>query len=74
MSICGGQDKPCATCALAGGCLAGLRDDDYIPARKEQVIERLDAGRYTDYHRAMKEYLLRNYLYNYDTKQQITFK
>lgn len=72
--MCGGYDKPCATCLYGGGgCLAGMRDDYYVPAEKEDVIERLDEGKFARYQREMKEFLVRNYLYNYDTKQQITF-
>ena len=48
----------CYSCALAGGCLAGHDDDDYTPATKEQVIERLDNNEYSRYRDRMINYLV----------------
>lgn len=61
----------CAICALAGGCLAGMRDDDFVIASKEQLIERLDSNRYERDRKKMKETLIREYLYDYDKRQDI---
>ena len=36
----------CCICSAGGGCLAGIGDNDYSPATKEQVIERLDNNKY----------------------------
>ncbi len=36
----------CCICACGGGCLAGHGDDDFSPATNEQIIERLDNGRF----------------------------
>ena len=36
--MCGGKNKPCATCALGiGGCLTSMHEDNYCPASIEQV-------------------------------------
>lgn len=42
-SDCSGE---CAVCGCAGSCLAGHGDDDFYPATKKQLIERLDQGEY----------------------------
>lgn len=49
----------CAICALSGGCLASMRDDDFIIASKEQLIERLDNHEYEGYRKQMKETLIK---------------
>ena len=64
----------CEICALAGGCLAGMRDDDFVLASKEQIIERLDKNEYERYRKKMKETLIKEYLYNYDDRQHIVIK
>lgn len=61
----------CAICALSGGCLAGMRDDDFIIASKEQLIERLDNHEYERHRKRMKETLIKEYLYDYDKRQHI---
>ena len=61
----------CAICALSGGCFAGMRDDDFIIASKEQLIERLDNHEYERYRKQMKETLIKEYLYDYDKRQHI---
>ena len=36
--MCGGKEKPCATCALGGGgCLTAMYEDNYCPASITQV-------------------------------------
>ena len=43
--MCGGRDKPCATCALGGGgCLTAMYEDNYCPASISQVEKRLANG------------------------------
>lgn len=64
----------CEICALAGGCLAGHYDDDFVLASKEQIIERLDNHKYENYRKKMKETLIREYLYDYDKHQSIVIK
>lgn len=53
-SDCSGE---CCVCACGGGCLAGHGDDDFYPATKEQVIDRLDKAQYKDYKDYMIGYL-----------------
>ena len=56
-SDCSGE---CCICACGGGgCLAGHGDDDFTPASKEQIIERLSKGEYKEYTLIMVEYLNR---------------
>lgn len=62
-SDCSGE---CCLCACAGHCLAGHGDDDFIPASKEQIIDRLDRGEWINYTHTMKYYLKDNFGYNYD--------
>ena len=64
----------CAICALAGGCLAGMRDNDFVVASKEQLIERLDNNEYERHRKKMKETLIREYLYDYDNRRDIVVK
>lgn len=59
----------CYSCALAGGCLAGHDDDDYTPATKEQVIERLDNNEYSRYRDRMINYLKYNFNYDYENSK-----
>ncbi len=44
--MCGTGDKVCGICGNAGGCLAAMHEDYYIPATKQQVEKRLQEGRY----------------------------
>lgn len=68
---CSGE---CAVCACAGFCLAGNGDDDFCPATKEQIIERLRAGLYSNYHGLMVDYLRTQYGYFFDPKDIGTLK
>lgn len=61
----------CEICALAGGCLAGMRDNYFVIASKEQLIERLDNNQYESYHKKIKETLIREYLFDYDNERYI---
>lgn len=65
-SQCSGE---CCVCRCGTACLAGHGDDDYIPARKEQVIDRLDKGMYPNYRKQMKEYLLERFSFNYEERE-----
>ena len=54
---CSGE---CCICAGGSGiCLAGHGDDDYWPASDEQIIERLNEGRYPEYRDMMIDELRR---------------
>lgn len=65
-SDCSGE---CCVCWCGDkGCIAGHGDDDYMPATKEQVIDRLDSGRYPRYREEMKEYLYRCFSFIYKEK------
>ena len=61
----------CEVCALAGHCLAGHYDDDFVLASKKQIIARLDNHEYESYRKKMKETLVREYLYDYDERQNL---
>lgn len=62
MSIC----FDCAICKLGNGCLAGRNDNDYQPATKKQVIERLDDGRFQRDRDKMIKYLKNKFNYEYN--------
>ena len=62
-SDCSGK---CCVCACGDFCLAGHGDDDYCPARKEQVIKRLDKGEFKADEQMMKSYLKNMFGYDYD--------
>lgn len=68
-SDCSGE---CCLCACGGGvgCLAGHGDDDFCPASKEQIIERLDKGQYKDYTLMMKNHLKHQFGYDYDSQKE----
>ena len=56
----------CETCACGDGyCLAGIGDNDYVPASVEQVIERLDNNKWSDRRDKMIQYLKENFNYDY---------
>lgn len=55
----------CEICAAGRFCLAGHGDNDYIPATKEQVIERLNNNKYYNYRENMIKYLKEKYSYDY---------
>lgn len=63
---CSGE---CCICTCGDGCLAGNGDDYSGYAEKEQVIRRLDNGRYRNYTKMMKQYLLNYFNYDYDLKK-----
>ena len=66
-SDCSGE---CCLCANGGGgCLAGHGDDEYWPANKEQIIERLDKGQFSDHTQTMKNYLKNRFKYDYDKER-----
>ena len=65
-SDCSGK---CCLCACGGGCLAGHGDDDFWPASKEQIIERLDKGQYKSYTQIMKDHLKYRFGYDYDKQK-----
>lgn len=62
---CGAGNRTCAICWMADGCLASRYDDYFIPAKKEQLIERLNNNKYPRYRDLMIETLLDNYNYDY---------
>ena len=61
-SDCSGE---CCLCGVGKGCLAGHGDDDFYPATKEQIIERLDKGRFPSYRQMMIDHLKRAFNYDY---------
>lgn len=62
-SDCSGE---CCVCNCAGHCLAGHGDDDYERATKDQLIERLNLGKYKGSENIMKYALMDWYKYDYD--------
>lgn len=67
-SPCGFDGKECAICGCGGGCVASMRDDYYYPATKEQIIQRLDEGKYPDYRQLMIDTLKNRFGYEYEPK------
>jgi hypothetical protein len=57
-SSCSGE---CAVCNAEGGCLAGHGDDDFSPATKEQLINRLNNNKYPSYRQLMIDTLKRSF-------------
>lgn len=55
--MCGTGYRTCGICANAGGCLAGMREDYFVPASKEKVKERIKNGSYNCDRKIMDEYL-----------------
>lgn len=53
-SKCSGE---CCVCMFDIGCVAGSGDDYFTPASKEQIIERLNKGKYPHYYDYMTSYL-----------------
>lgn len=53
-SDCSGE---CCVCSVGDYCLAGHGDDDYSPASKDQVIERLKNNEYPRYRQVMLDYI-----------------
>lgn len=59
----------CCVCALAGhGCLAGIGDDDFVAASKEEVIDRLNTGKFDWDKKKMIEFLKSEYGFDYLTE------
>lgn len=61
-SDCSGE---CCVCGCGDMCLAGHGDDDFFPASKEKIIDRLKKGEYPHYRKYMIDYLKENYEINY---------
>ena len=61
-SDCSGE---CCVCSSGGFCLAGHGDDDFSPASKEKIIERLDKAEYPRDKDYMIQYLAK-LGYHYD--------
>lgn len=56
--MCGGREKPCATCALGGGgCLTAMYEDNYYPASITQVEKRLQSNEYPNDKELMQKYI-----------------
>lgn len=65
--MCGSDNKLCATCYCGDEwCLAAVREDYWMPATKQQLIERLDNNRYKENRKEMIDFLFEKYgeLYN----------
>lgn len=67
ISMCGFEGKECAICWFGGrGCLAAMLDDDFIPASKEDIIERLKTNQFNQDRQLMIDTLLKKYNYKYE--------
>lgn len=66
-SDCSGE---CCICACGDLCLAGHGDDNFCLASKEQIIERLDKGKYKSYTDIMIDVLKHRYDYDYKGSAQ----
>lgn len=56
----------CCICSMGGnGCLAGIGDNDYSPATKEQVIDRLNRNAFEWNRDQMIKYLKEKFDYDY---------
>lgn len=62
-SDCSGE---CCVCFCAGDCIAGHNDDFFILASKNEIISRLNKGRFKRYTDYMKQILKDIYDYDYD--------
>lgn len=65
-SDCSGE---CCLCGVGRYCVAGHGDDEYYPASKDVIIERLNKGEYPSYTNVMKNHLKNVYNYNYDKEK-----
>lgn len=63
--LCGYGEKSCGICGAGDGCLAGNGDDDFFPATKEQIIERLDRNQYKSHRDIMIKTLKEKFNYEY---------
>lgn len=70
MLLSNGCSGECCLCTCGRGCIAGRGDDYFSPARKEQIIDRLNKGEYPDYTDVMKKYLRDCYGYYYDNNER----
>ena len=61
----------CCICACGNFCIAGIGDDDYIPASKYDVIDRLNSGLYKNYKDKMIQYLKDEYGYDYNENDNL---
>ena len=60
--MCGRGNKLCAICYCGdGGCLAAMREDYWMPATKQQLIERLNNNRYKQNRKEMIDFLFEEY-------------
>ena len=64
------QKRCCICCREKLGCLAEFGVDDYAPAIKEQLIDRLDRGEYPDCTYIMIEALKDWYNYDYIIRER----
>lgn len=58
----------CWVCSAQGHCLAGIGDDDFSPASKEEIIRRLDEGEFESKRKEMIKFLEEKYHYKYEGK------
>ena len=61
-SNCSGE---CCVCVCGEFCLAGHGDDDFRLASKQQIIDRLNKGKYKSYTDYMIRVLQNAYAYEY---------
>lgn len=66
-SDCSGE---CCICACGDMCLAGHGDDNFCLASKEQIVSRLDNGKYKRYTDIMIGVLKSRYGYDYKAKSE----
>ena len=66
MQLMAGCVCQCLACVGYGGhCLAGIGDNDFSIAPKEEIIKRLDEGKGSDYDRKIAKDILKSE-YNHD--------
>lgn len=66
-SNCSGE---CCVCAFDNVCVAGHGDDDFVPASKEQIIQKLDNGYFPNDREYMIDYLKEKYNVDYKPKEE----
>jgi len=60
--MCGRGNKLCAICYCSDGeCLAAMREDYWMPATEQQLIERLNNNRYKQNRKEMIDFLFEKY-------------
>lgn len=62
---CGFEGKECAICGVGNGCIAAMHDDYFYPATKEELIKRLDTGKFPAYRDLMIKTLKERFNYEY---------